>query len=89
MAIEDIPEEMRTQEGLLNENKQMILEVMSKKVKIPLYFVENGVKINSVYYQQEILGKILKEEGPKMYTKTKWTFQHDSVLDHNAMIIQK
>ena len=26
MAIEDIPEEMRTQEGLQNENKQMIWE---------------------------------------------------------------
>lgn len=80
---------MRTVERFQYENKQMIWAAIWKKGKFPLHFIENGLKINAVYYKKEILEKILKEEGSKIYKKTKWTFQQDSAPAHKALIVQK
>ena len=88
MSIEDIPEDLRTVERFQNENKVMIFGAISKKGKFPLKFIEIGQKINATYYKSEVLVKLVKVEGERMFGDHKWTFQQDSAPAHKAKIVQ-
>ena len=66
-AIEDIPEEMRTVPRFQSPSSFMVWAAMSAQGKFPLVFVERGVKVNQRYYQREILEKIVKPAGKRIF----------------------
>ena len=49
-----------------------------------LRFVEPGVKINSVYYQQKIIKPFIEEDLPKLYPDGEYLFHQDSAPSHTS-----
>ena len=67
LRLEDIPEHLRTVQRFQYETKQMIWAGISKRGKLPLVFIEPGVKVNAKYYRQHLLEKVLKPDGDKLH----------------------
>ncbi|CAF0781661.1 unnamed protein product [Didymodactylos carnosus] len=81
LAIEDIPENFRTVQRFQKSSSVMIWGAIGHNGKIPLKFVDKGIKITARYYQDEILRSTLKPNG-------QWTFQQDSAPAHKAKTTQ-
>lgn len=59
----------------------MVWGAVSKKGRLPLKFVEKGIKIDTEYYLQEIMeGHVLKY-APKLFQEP-WVYQQDSAPAH-------
>lgn len=86
--FEDIPEDKRTVSHFQKPGSVMIWAAVSTQGKFPLKFIEPGVKINSTFYRQEILQRVVKPWGQRIFKKQKWTFQEDSAPSHKAKINQ-
>ena len=56
----------------------MVWGAISEKGKIPLIFVDRGVKINKEYYQREKLESVLKPEARRLFPEGGWPFQQNS-----------
>lgn len=87
-SVEDIPEEMRTVPHFQSPSSFMVWAAVSAQGKFPLVFVKRGVKVNGNYYQREILQKIVKPAGKRIFKNQQWTFQQDSAPAHSAKINQ-
>ncbi len=60
----------------------------SSNGKFSLIIVQLSVKLHKDHYQREILQKIVKPVGQRIFKKQQWTFQQDSAPDHSAKINQ-
>jgi len=89
LAIEDIPEHIRTVSTFQNKNSVMVWVALGHNGKIPLKFVDKGVKIDQHYYKTEVLEKTLLPNVSSLYPDGQWTFQQDSALAHNAKSVQE
>ncbi|CAF1015630.1 unnamed protein product [Didymodactylos carnosus] len=88
LAIEDIPENLRTAQRFQKSASMMIWGVISHNGKIPLKFVDKGIKITARYYQDEILRSTLKPNVDSLYPNGQWTFQPHSAPAHKAKTTQ-
>lgn len=52
--------------------------------KTKLEFIERGVKINSAYYQANVLKKRAKPDGTKIFGRKQWWFQQDWAPAHGS-----
>ncbi|CAF4063701.1 unnamed protein product [Rotaria magnacalcarata] len=59
LSIEDIPENIRTVQRFQHSGSTIVWGAVSYNDKIPLKFIEQGVKINPKHYQNEILRSTL------------------------------
>ena len=89
VAIEVIPDNIRLVQRFSHASKIMVWAVWSKKGKLPLVFVESGVKVNADYYYNSVLRKVLKPNAKILYENGDWIFQQDSAPSHKAKIYQK
>ncbi len=87
-SVDDIPEEIRTVQRFQSRSSVMVWAAVSAQGKFPLVFVEPGVKVNKEYYQREILVKVVKPAGQRIFKSKPWTFQQDSAPAHSAKINQ-
>lgn len=87
-SFEDISEQDRTVTRFASEKKIMVWAGISKKGKLPLIFVEPGVKINAEYYLESILKSVLKPHADILHEEGDWIFQQDSAPSHTAKICQ-
>ena len=86
-SFEDIPEHKRTVQRFQNSSSVMVRGAVSHNGKLPLVFIDKGVKINGAYYQSEILQSQLEPNADELYpnatgffnkilhqrTRRKWT----------------
>ena len=89
LALEDIPEHLRTVQRFQNSGTVMVWCAISKKGKFPMVFVDKGAKINAAYYIEHILESVLKVHGEAMYPNREWIFQQDSAPAHKAKTTQE
>ncbi|CAM4936437.1 unnamed protein product [Rotaria socialis] len=89
LSIEDIPENIRTVQRFQNPRSTMVWSAVSYNGKIPLKFVEQGVKINAKHYQNEILTSTLMPNISTLYSDNQWIFQQDSAPAHKAKSTQQ
>lgn len=89
VAIEAIPDNIRLVQRFSHASKIMVWAGLSKKGKLPLVFVEPGVKVNAHYYLNSVLREVLKPNAENLYENGDWIFQQDSAPSHKAKICQK
>jgi inhibitor of nuclear factor kappa-B kinase subunit alpha len=87
-AFEDIPEWVRTVQRFQKPGSVMVWGAVSSRGKLPLVFVEPGVKVNKEYYLEAILDGCLKAGAQRVFGQGQWTFQQDSAPAHRAKIVQ-
>lgn len=87
-SFEDIPEHKRTVQRFQSASGLMVWGAVSYRGKLPLVFIDRGVKINSEYYQREVLKATLLPEANRLYPEGRWTFQQDSAPAHASKSTQ-
>lgn len=83
-SFENIPEHLKTVQRFQNASSIMVWAGISHRGKLPLVFIDKGVKINANFYQSDILQAQLKPEADKLYPNHDWIFQQDSAPAHKA-----
>jgi inhibitor of nuclear factor kappa-B kinase subunit alpha len=66
----------------------MVWGGICKRGKLPLVFIEKGVKINAIYYKTEVLQKVVKPSVERMYGSDHYVFQQDGAPSHTANVVQ-
>ena len=66
----------------------MVWGAISKRGKLPLVFIEKGVKINETFYKTEVLEKNLLPNFKRMYKDDYYVLQQDGAPSHTANIVQ-
>lgn len=84
LSVEDIPRHVRTVPRYQNASSAMVWGAVSYQGKLRLKFIDPGVKINSSYYQHEILEAHLLPEASRLYPDGTWWFQQDSAPAHGS-----
>jgi hypothetical protein len=62
----------------------VFLSAVSKKRRLPLVFIDTGVKINGEYYKMEVFEKYLLP-AVQTYRKDYFSFQQDGALSYTAL----
>lgn len=89
LCIEDVSEKVRTVSTFQNKNSVMVWTGICQNGKLPLKFVDKGVKIDQEYYKNEILETTLLHNIGSLYPDGQWTFQQDSAPAHKAKKVQE
>lgn len=66
----------------------MVWGAISSRGKLPLIFIDKGVKINAQYYLNEVLMNVVKPATTTMYGNDYFCFQQDGAPSHTAKIVQ-
>lgn len=88
-SLQDIPEDelhvYRSQSAL----SVMVWGAVSKRGKLPLVFIDKGVKINQKYYIEEVLMKSLLPNAKEIYNDDYFCFQQDGAPAHTGNQCQR
>lgn len=88
-SLRDIPADKRAVERYQNASSVMVWGAISTKGKLPLLFIDKGVKINKEYYLEHVLQGHLKPYAKKLFGNDSFCFQQDSAPAHKASIVQE
>lgn len=88
-SLQEIPRDARTISKFQNHSAVMVFGAISKRGKLPLLFIDRGVKINQNYYLNEVLKKFVFPEAKKLYGNERFCFQQDSAPAHKAKLVQQ
>lgn len=84
----DIPDRDRNIPRFQSAASVMVWGGICKRGKLPLVFIEKGVKINALYYKMEVLQNVVKPSLERMYGKDDYVFQQDGAPSHTANLVQ-
>lgn len=87
-SMSEIPANKIGVERFQNVSSVMVWGAISKKGKLPLLFIDKGVKINAAFYLKNVLQDHLLPEAKKLYGDVTWCFQQDSAPAHAAKMVQ-
>lgn len=82
--LSDAPMDKLAVERYQNVSRVMVWGAISKKGKLPLLFIEKGVKIDTDYYIQNVLKEHLLPHATRLYGDQFYCFQQDSAPSHKA-----
>lgn len=68
--------------------KIMVWGAVCSRGTLKLKFVDPGTKVNSDYYQNEILDPVLLPEARRLYPDGDWCFQQDGAPSHTSRTTQ-
>lgn len=88
-TLDDIPSNKRNVQRFQNVSSVMVWGAISPRGKLPLIFIEKGVKINQKYYLDEVLKKVLLPEAQKLFGDDFYCFQQDGAPAHTAKLVQQ
>ena len=88
VSLEDVPES-----ELFVPRYQSALSIMvwggfCKRGKLPLVFIEKGVKVNAVYYKEHVLKSVVLPACKHLFGDDYYCFQQDGAPSHTAKICQ-
>lgn len=89
VRLKDIPVDKLAVQQFQNTSAVMVWGAICKRGKLPLLFIERGVKINKEYYLDHVLKGHLQEHAKKLYGEDYYCFQQDSAPSHKAKLTQK
>lgn len=88
ISISSISEEQKNVKRFQGAASVMVWGAISKRGKLPLLFIDKGVKINARYYQTEVLEKNLLPNLKNMFGDAYYVFQQDGAPSHTANTVQ-
>ena len=88
ISLQDIPVNFRAVERYQNASSVMVWGAISEEGKLPLVFIEPGVKVNKEYYIHDVLVPHLLPEARKLFGGEDFCFQQDSAPAHKALLTQ-
>lgn len=88
-SLNDAPRNILAVERYQNVSRVMVWGAISRKGKLPLLFIEKGVKINADYYIQHVLKDHLLPHAESLYENDYYCFQQDSAPSHKAKRTQQ
>lgn len=83
-TLADAPKSKLAIERYQNTSGVMVWGGISRKGKLPLLFIDKGVKINQEYYISNVLENHLLVHAKEMYGEDYFCFQQDSAPAHKA-----
>ena len=86
--IEDIPEYEKNVPRFQSSPSVMVWGALCKRGKLPLVFIDKGVKINAAYYKSEVLEKNVAPNLKNMFADDYYVFQQDGAPSHTANAVQ-
>jgi transposase len=89
VTLADIPRDKLAVSRFQNVSRVMVWGGISKTGKLPLLFIESGVKINQSYYIEHVLERHVLAHVKEMYGDDYFIFQQDSAPSHKAKNTQK
>lgn len=88
VSMDSIPATERAVERYQNAASVMVWGAISKRGKLPLLFVEKGVKITKEYYLENVLKNHLLPHAVELFGDDYFCFQQDSAPSHGAKCVQ-
>lgn len=88
-CLRDIPADKRGVERFQNASAVMVWGAISNRGKLPLLFIDRGVKINKEYYLQHVIKDHLLPCAKDLFRGESFCFQQDSAPAHKALVVQK
>lgn len=83
-----VPESDRNIPRFQSADSVMVWRGICKRGKLPLVFIEKGVKVNAIYYKTEVLEKVVKPYVQEMFGDDHYVFQQDGAPSHTANLVQ-
>lgn len=84
VSLKDIPIDKLAVERFQNVSAVMVWGAISPRGKLPLLFIDRGVKINQDYYIQHVMQNHLLVHARNLYGNDYYCFQQDSAPSHKA-----
>lgn len=88
-SFHETPPTIKSVQRFQNHSSVMVWGAVSKKGRLPLLFIDKGVKVNKEYYLENVLKGHLMENITELYENQKYVFQQDSAPSHGAKIVQE
>lgn len=88
VSLQDIPASTLQVQRFQNVSAVMVWGAICERGKLPLVFIDRGVKINQKYYLEEVLQKNLLPEAQKLFGDEYYCFQQDGAPAHTANSVQ-
>lgn len=84
VSLRDIPADKLAVQRFQSTSAVMVWGAISPKGKLPLLFIDRGVKINQDFYIQNVLQDHLLKNAQMVYGNEYYCFQQDSAPSHKA-----
>lgn len=84
----DIPENQKYVPRFQGAPSVMVWGAVCTRGKLPLIFIDKGVKINAEYYKTEVLEKVVAPNLQRMFGDDYYIFQQDGAPSHTANSVQ-
>lgn len=88
-ALKNIPCDKLAVQRFQNHSAVMVWGAICPRGKLPLLFIERGVKINKEYYIQNVLENHLLPHAMELYGDNYFCFQQDGAPSHKAKVTQE
>lgn len=89
ISTKELPCNLLHVQRFQNVSSVMVWGAICERGKLPLVFIEKGVKVNQNYYKDEVLKKILLPEAQKLFKNDYFCFQQDGAPAHTAKTVQE
>lgn len=87
--LADVPKDKLAIQRFQNVSRVMVWGGISQNVKLPLLFIEAGVKINTNYYLEHVLKNHLLVHASELIPDGNYCFQQDSAPSHQSKATQE
>lgn len=87
-TFQECPTSIKSVQRFQNHTSVMVWGAVSKKGRLPLLFIDKGVKINKEYYLESVLKDHMMKYIPELYENQEFVFQQDSAPSHGSKIVQ-
>lgn len=88
VTMDDVPIEKKIIERYQNASSVMVWGAVSSRGKLPLLYIEKGVKINQEYYLENVLKQHLLPHATTLFGKEYFCFQQDSAPSDKTKSVQ-
>lgn len=88
-SINDVPIKKKVVERYQNVSSVMVWGAICNRGKLPLLFIDKGVKVNKEYYLEKVLKGHLQENAKLLFGDDEYVFQQDSAPAHKAKVVQE